>query len=86
MTREDPRPLRSQVRAAAVRTVSLLALSVAVYRAVTTYADVAVRLLRSLGLRQRQLEPWRSLGTLHQWPPSPGFHKLNQRTTEIHDW
>lgn len=59
LTREDPRPLRSKVRAEAVRTVVLLAVSVTVYWAVSTYADDAVRLLRSFGLRQRQIEPWR---------------------------
>lgn len=85
MTREDSRPLRSQVRAEAVRTVVLLAVSVAVYWAVTTYADDAVRLLRSFGLRQRQ----RAVALARHPPamaPTPRFHKLNQRTTEIHDW
>ena len=58
LTREDPRPLAPQVRAATLRAVALAAVSVAVYWAVTTYADDAVRFLRSLGLRQRQLQPW----------------------------
>ena len=59
LTREDPQPLRPQVRSAALRTAFLMALSAAVFWAVTSYADVVVQFLRGLGLRSRQIEPWR---------------------------
>lgn len=58
LTREDPRPLRPLVGSAALRTVSLAALTAAVYWAVTTYADEVVQVLLDLGLRRRQVEPW----------------------------
>ena len=58
LTREDPRPLAPQVRSATLRAVALAVVSVAVYWVVTTYADDAVRFLRSLGLRQRDIQPW----------------------------
>ena len=59
LTREDPQPLRPQVRSAALRTAFLMALTAAVFWAVTSYADVVVQFLRGAGLRSRQIEPWR---------------------------
>ena len=59
LTREDPRPLRPQLAKAVMRTVLLAAVSVAVFWAVTNYADVAVQYVQRLGLRRRQIEPWR---------------------------
>ena len=64
LTREDPRPLAPQVRSATLRAVALAVVSVAVYWVVTTYADDAVRFLRSLGLgsetsNRGSCRPWR---------------------------
>ncbi len=59
LTREDPQPLRPQVRSDALRTAFLMALTAAVFWAVTSYAGVVVQFLRGAGLRSRQIEPWR---------------------------
>ena len=58
-TREDPRPLLPLMGSAALRTVFFSVLTAAVYWAVTSYADDVVRVLLQLGLRGRQIEPWR---------------------------
>ena len=58
VTRENARPLRPVLGAAAVRTVLLSAVTAAVYWVVTTYSADAVAFLQKLGLRPREITPW----------------------------
>ncbi len=76
LTREDPLPLRPQVRTAALRTAFLVVVTVAVFWAVTSYADDAVRFLRGFGLRSRQIEPWR-LPAMAVLIGIPAWHTLS---------
>lgn len=76
LTREDPLPLRPMVRSAALRTAFLVVVTLAVFWAVTSYADDVVRFLRELGLRSRQIEPWR-LPAMAVLIALPAWHALS---------
>lgn len=76
LTREDPLPLRPQVRQAALRTVFLAVVTVAVFWAVTSYADDAVRFLRGFGLKGSRIEPWR-LPAMAVVIAVPAWHALS---------
>lgn len=76
LTREDPRPLRPQVRKAALQTAFLMAVTVAVFWAVTSYADDVVRFLRGFGLKSGQIEPWR-LPAMAVAIAVPAWHTLS---------
>lgn len=76
LTREDPLPLRPQIRKAALHTAFLVVVTGVVFWAVTTYADEAVRFIRGFGLKSSQIEPWRlpAMAVLIGWP---AWHALS---------